>query len=59
MEKSHLDAQLHKGSCFPGSHRLLVERVFTMTLVPFTLEVKQRMKTLLHLFATVDHHAVK
>ncbi|XP_022079543.1 sister chromatid cohesion protein PDS5 homolog A-B-like [Acanthaster planci] len=39
--------------------RLLVERVFTMTLVPFTLEVKLRMKTLLHLFATVDRHAVK
>ncbi|XP_038055315.1 sister chromatid cohesion protein PDS5 homolog A-B-like [Patiria miniata] len=39
--------------------RLLVERVFTMTLVPYTLEVKQRMKALLHLFATVDHHAVK
>ncbi|XP_033631571.1 sister chromatid cohesion protein PDS5 homolog A-B-like [Asterias rubens] len=39
--------------------RLLVERIFTSTLVPYTLEVKPRMQRLLQLFATVDRFAVK
>ena len=44
---------------FVYPHRLLVERIFTMTLVPYTMDVQDRMARLFQLFATVDQHAVK
>eukprot|EP00057_Strongylocentrotus_purpuratus_P033215 XP_790621.2 PREDICTED: sister chromatid cohesion protein PDS5 homolog A [Strongylocentrotus purpuratus] len=39
--------------------RLLVERIFTMTLVPYTMEVKDRMLRLYKLFASVDENSCK
>ncbi|PIK45376.1 putative sister chromatid cohesion protein PDS5-like A [Apostichopus japonicus] len=39
--------------------KLLVERIFTMNLVPYTLQVPERMQRLLELFVTVDDHSVK
>nr|XP_054754844.1 sister chromatid cohesion protein PDS5 homolog A-like [Lytechinus pictus] len=39
--------------------RLLVERIFTMTLVPYTMDVKDRMKRLYRLFASVDENSCK
>ncbi|KAJ8028379.1 Sister chromatid cohesion protein PDS5-like B-B [Holothuria leucospilota] len=39
--------------------KLLVERIFTMNLVPYTLEVSERMQRFLELFVTVDEHSVK
>ncbi|XP_071490773.1 LOW QUALITY PROTEIN: sister chromatid cohesion protein PDS5 homolog A-like [Diadema antillarum] len=39
--------------------RLLVERIFTMTLVPYTMDVKDRMQRLYHLFAAVDENSSK
>ncbi|XP_077983606.1 sister chromatid cohesion protein PDS5 homolog A-like isoform X2 [Glandiceps talaboti] len=39
--------------------RLLVERIFTMTLVPYNLETHDRMLKLYQLYAAIDEHSVK
>ncbi|XP_033110666.1 sister chromatid cohesion protein PDS5 homolog A-B-like [Anneissia japonica] len=39
--------------------KLLVERIFTVSLVPFTLENEERMRRMFELYATVDQHSVR
>ncbi|XP_077867919.1 sister chromatid cohesion protein PDS5 homolog A-B-like [Saccoglossus kowalevskii] len=39
--------------------RLLVERIFTMTLVPYNLDTKERMLKFYQLYSAIDDHAVK
>ncbi|XP_071951417.1 sister chromatid cohesion protein PDS5 homolog A-B-like isoform X2 [Antedon mediterranea] len=39
--------------------KLLVERIFTVSLAPYTLENKERMKRMFELYATVDQHSVR
>ena len=40
-------------------HRILVERILNMSLVPFSLPPGERMKRLLTVYATIDENAVK
>ncbi|XP_013389020.1 sister chromatid cohesion protein PDS5 homolog B-B-like [Lingula anatina] len=39
--------------------RLVVERIFNTCLVPYMLDVKERMKRLYYLYATLDQSAIK
>lgn len=39
--------------------RLLVERLFNMCLVPYTLPVSERMKRLYQMYASLDENAIK
>ncbi|XP_070552644.1 sister chromatid cohesion protein PDS5 homolog B-like [Ptychodera flava] len=39
--------------------KLLVERIFTMTLVPYNLETSDRMLKLYQLYSAIDEHSVR
>jgi len=39
--------------------RIVVERILNSSLVPFSLDVVERMKRLYTLYANLDEHAVK
>ena len=47
------------GKCLHLFPRLLVERLFNMCLVPYTLPVSERMKRLYQMYASLDENAIK
>ncbi|KAL3879117.1 hypothetical protein ACJMK2_031429 [Sinanodonta woodiana] len=61
VEKIHWfkDKVFHAYYQNSAEDRLLVERIFNMFLVPYTLPTLERMKRLFLLYATLDEHAVK